>query len=50
MTTLTLDAALRQQALTQLGVAQVLRLPDVTPTDLVLMAQTTQDPALREQI
>lgn len=30
MTTLTLDAALRQQALT---------LPDVTPTDLVLMAQ-----------
>lgn len=50
MTTLTLDTALRQQALTQLGVAQVLRLPDVTPTDLVLMAQTTQDPALREQI
>jgi len=41
MTTLTLDAALRQQALTQLGIAQVLTLPDVTPTDLVLMAQAT---------
>ena len=50
MTTLTLDTALRQQALTQLGIAQVLTMPDVTPTDLVLMSQTTQDPALREQI
>ena len=50
MTTLTLDAALRQQALTQLGIAQVLTLPDVTPTDLVLMAQATQDPKLLAQI
>ena len=43
MTTLTLDTALRQQALTQLGIEQVLTLPDVTPTDLVLMVQATQD-------
>ncbi|MGX7040893.1 hypothetical protein ACWN9M_03835 [Leuconostoc lactis] len=50
MTTLTLDAALRQQALAQLGIAQVLTLPDVTPTDLVLMAQATQDPKLLAQI
>lgn len=50
MTTLTLDAALRQQALTQLGIAKVLTMPDVTPTDLVLMAQATQDPELLTQI
>ncbi|WP_459524370.1 hypothetical protein [Leuconostoc lactis] len=50
MTTLTLDTALRQQALTQLGIAQVLTMPDVTPTDLVLMAQTTQDPERLAQI
>ena len=31
MTTLTLDAALRQQALIQLGIAQVLTMADVTP-------------------
>ena len=50
MTTLTLDAAMRQQALNQLGIAKVLTMPDVTPTDLVLMAQATQDPELLTQI
>lgn len=50
MTTLTLDAALHQQALIQLGIAQVLTMPDVTPTDLVLLAQATQDPERLAQI